>query len=121
MFYHEIVKIKSRPKTEKQNTCVECLKFITRRTQSTDECFNYPIAEGCSWCSAYNYQIYGTPNKRATFICVMHKTRALANAYFWNRHYRAIRSDKRFINYVPREWALEIISEELNKLNSLMN
>lgn len=28
---------------------LECLKKIDRRTQSTDECFYCPIAEGCSW------------------------------------------------------------------------
>jgi len=41
--------------TEKQCNCVECLRAIDRRSQSTDECFNCPIAEGCSWCTAYNY------------------------------------------------------------------
>lgn len=41
---------------------VECLKKIDRRTQSTDECFNCPVAEGCSWCTAYNYQVFGTPD-----------------------------------------------------------
>ncbi len=33
---------------------------VTRRSQSTDECFACPIASGCSWCSAYNYQCTGT-------------------------------------------------------------
>lgn len=28
---------------------IECLKKIDRKTQSTDECFYCPIAEGCSW------------------------------------------------------------------------
>ena len=41
----------------KERDCVKCLKRIDRRTQSTDECFSCPIAEGCSWCSAYNYQV----------------------------------------------------------------
>ena len=40
--------------TECHKNCVDCLNAITRRTQSTDECFYCPIAEGCSWCSAYN-------------------------------------------------------------------
>ena len=35
---------------------VECLKKVDRRTQSTDECFYCLIGEGCSWCTAYNYQ-----------------------------------------------------------------
>ena len=41
--------------TECTHNCIECLNAITRRTQSTNECFYCPIAEGCSWCSAYNY------------------------------------------------------------------
>lgn len=107
-------------KTDKQKECVRCLKCIDRRTQSTDECFNCPIAEGCSWCTAYNYEVFGTPDKRATFICEMHKARALANCYFWNRIYQKEQSGKVFINNVPDEWSLKIINkEELNKLKEL--
>lgn len=58
------------------------MQKITRRSQSTDECFYCPIAKGCSWCTAYNYEVFGTINKRATFICPMHKARALANVYY---------------------------------------
>lgn len=100
--------------------CAECLQRIDRKTQSTEECFHCPIAEGCSWCSAYNYQIFGTPDKRATFICVMHKARALANAYYWNKVYRAGKTDKQHKLHVPDDWALEIIEEsELNMLKEL--
>ena len=91
---------------------VECLKKINRRTQSTDECFYCQIAEGCSWCTAYNYQIFGTPDARATYICIMHKARALANAYFWNKYYRKNKINKRMKLYIPKEWALEIITEK---------
>lgn len=97
--------------TEEEQDCARCLKCIDRRTQSTDECFDCPIAEGCSWCSAYNYQIFGTADKRATFICVMHRARALANAYYWNSLYRKQGLSKRFAIHVPEEWALEIIDE----------
>lgn len=96
----------------KHRDCAHCLQRIDRRTQSTDECFFCPIAEGCAWCSAYNYQVFGTPDKRATFICVMHRARALANAYHWNRVYRAEGSPKRHICHVPEDWALEILSKE---------
>lgn len=93
---------------------VDCLACINRKSQSTEECFNCPIASGCAWCSAYNYQVFGTPNKRATFICCMHKARVLANVYYWRR---------RGINYemnCPKEWAIEIIGEEeYNKLDSM--
>ena len=50
----------------------------------------------------------------------MHKSRALSNVYYWNKYYRQIGSKKRMKNYCPKEWALQIISEEeyemLNKL-----
>lgn len=55
-----------------------------------------------------------------TYICVMHKARALGNLYFWNKYYRKNNMNKRMKNYVPDEWALEIISEsELNMLKEL--
>jgi len=88
------------------------LDKITRRSQSTQECFDCPIASGCAWCSAYNYEVYGTPDRRATFICPMHKARVLANVYYWNRLYKKLDMDKRFPCNVPEEWAKEIVGEE---------
>ena len=87
------------------------LKAITRRSQSTDECFYCPVARGCAWCSAYNYQVFGTVNKRATFICWMHKARSLANVYFWNKKYLKNDIRKSFAMYLPEEDALRIIDE----------
>lgn len=99
---------------------INCMAKIDRRTQSTDECFYCPIAAGCSNCSGYDYQVNGTPDSKATYICVMHKARALGNLYFWNKYYRKNNMNKRMKNYVPDEWALEIISEsELNMLKEL--
>ena len=98
--------------TECTKNCVNCLHAITRRTQSTDECFYCPIADGCSWCSAYNYQENGTPDSRCTYICDMHKARSLANVYLWNKWYRKTGQNKRFKMYCPKEWALKIINEE---------
>lgn len=95
-----------------EQDCIHCLQCIDRRTQSTDECFYCPIAEGCSWCSGYNYQIFGTPDKRATYICEMHKARALANVYYWNTLYRKKGLPDRMTMHCPKEWALQIISEE---------
>lgn len=92
--------------------CVECLNKIDRRTESTDECFYCPIAEGCSWCSAYNYQENGTPDSRCTYICDMHKARALANAYFWNKWYRKKGTAERFVIHCPEDWALPIIGKD---------
>lgn len=80
------------------------LKSITRRSQSTDECFNCPIAKGCGVCSAYNYQIFKTANKRATFICQMHKARACASAYFH------LRADAKYELHITDDMALEIMN-----------
>ena len=106
----------------KHLNCVECLKNIDRRTQSTDECFYCPIAEGCSWCTAWNYQLFGTPDKRCTNICIMHKSRALFNAWFWPRYYEKNNIDKIYNFYMPDEWSLEIVNEdELNEIKSKCN
>lgn len=85
---------------------IECMSKINRRTQSTDECFYCPIASGCAWCSGYNYEIYGTPNKRATFICVMHKARVMATHYYFKK-----KGIERQLN-IPEEWAIPIIGKE---------
>lgn len=99
---------------------IECLNCINRRSQSTDECFYCPIADGCSWCSAYNYQEFGTPNSRATYICIMHKARSLANVYFWNKYYKEKNMNKVFKLWCPDEWALDIISQdELDMLKDM--
>lgn len=105
---------------QRHQDCINCLNNITRRSQSTDECFYCPIAEGCSWCSAYNYQENGTPDKRVTYICEMHKARALANKYYWQNYYNKNNIDKKYQLNVPDEWALKIIpKEELEMLKSL--
>lgn len=107
--------------TPEQKHCSDCLKCITRRSQSTDECWNCPIASGCSWCSAYNYQCFGTADHRATFICIMHKARCLVNAYYWNKRYRLNGENKRFKLYIPEEWALDIIDEKEWKFLNILS
>lgn len=92
-------------------TIINDMQSITRRSQSTDECFYCPIAQGCAWCTAYNWEATGSYNKRVTYICPMHKARALVNVYYWNKYYHLKNIDKRKINYCPKEWALEIIDE----------
>ena len=82
------------------------MSCITRRSQSTDECYYCPIASGCGWCSAYNYEVFGTPDQRATFICIMHKARALANVYYWRKSGVSYEMD------CKKEWAVEIIGED---------
>lgn len=90
----------------------EYLDSITRRSQSTDECWNCPIAKGCAWCSGWNYQLHGTPNSRCTRICWMHKARSLANVYYWNKWYKQNSEDKIMRLWLPKEDALKIISED---------
>jgi uncharacterized protein len=106
--------------SSKEKDCINCLNCITRRSQSTDECFNCPIASGCAYCSAYNYEDTGTPNKRVTYICDMHKARCLSTAYYFNKLYKKLGMPDRFIMNVPKEWALKIISEdEFNMLQAM--
>lgn len=101
---------------EKEN--LDLISNITRRSQSTDECFYCPIAAGCAWCSAYNYEEFGTPNKRAIYICCMHKAQSLANVYYWNTLYKYLNINKKFKMYLPKEEALKIIDE--NEYNYLL-
>ena len=92
------------------------LTNVTRRCQSTDECFYCPVAQGCGWCSAYNYQEFGTVRKRTTYHCMMHKAESLANAYFWNKLCSKEQLRERFKIWLPKEDALKIISEKEYKL-----
>ena len=98
--------------TDEHRENIDFLSNITRRSQSTDECFHCPISMGCSWCSAWNYQENGSVHKRSTNICWMHRAEALANVYYWNMKYKKENSEKRFPFYLEQKYALEIISEE---------
>lgn len=99
---------------------LEMFHSITRRSQSTDECFYCPIAAGCAWCSGYNYQKTGSVNKRVTYICDMHKARSLANVYYWNKIYQKENINKTFTRYLSDEESLKIIpQDEIDLLNSL--
>lgn len=81
---------------EEDNEYLKCLSCITRKSQSTDECFNCKVARGCAWCTGYNYDAFGTPDKRAIFDCWLHKARVLANYYYWNKVYKADGDERRF-------------------------
>ncbi len=91
---------------------VKCLDCINRRTESTDECFYCPIASGCGECSAYNYEIYGTPDRKTTFSCVTHKARVMAISYLQNMTHQKNNNADLYELTIPKEWALEIIPEE---------
>lgn len=106
--------------TEKTQEIKQKLDSITRRSQSTDECFNCHIASGCAWCSAWNYQETGDINKRSTNICWMHRARVLANTYYWNKYYQQNNINKSFILYLDRNIATNIIdNSEYDKLLQL--
>lgn len=92
--------------------CINALKAVNRITQSSQECLECPIARGCSWCQAYNYQDSGDFNHRATYICEMHKARALANSYYWNRYYLQNNQNKRMKLWLEDDDALKIIPME---------
>ena len=68
--------------------------FLTldRCTQSSDECINCEVAEGCAWCQGENYDAADTNTifQRSTAICKMHKARVHANNYYWNKLYRKL-------------------------------
>ena len=102
---------------------VNILNSIKITTQSDDECINCPIATSCGWCTALNYQTFGTPDKRLKSICGMHKARILANVYYWNQVYlKGGYSNDAYEMRVPKEWALEIIDEdEYNMLLGLVD
>ena len=96
------------------------MQKVTWKSQSTDECINCPIATGCAWCSAYNYELFGTINKRSTNICLTHKARSLVNSYFYNRCFIKHNIEKRIPINLAKEEALKIINkQEYEKLISL--
>ena len=68
--------------------------FLTldRCTQSTQECIDCEVAEGCAWCQGENYDAADTPTiyQRATAICKMHKAQVRANNYYWNKLFRKL-------------------------------
>ncbi|MDD7632113.1 MAG: radical SAM peptide maturase, CXXX-repeat target family [Parabacteroides sp.] len=60
---------------------------LDRCTQSTQDCIDCDVAEGCAWCQGENYDAADTNTiyQRSTAICKMHKARVRANNYYWNR------------------------------------
>lgn len=99
-------------KREKEKECISCMHCVTRHSQSTDQCFYCPVAMGCAWCSAYNYQVNGTINKRVTFNCDVHKATGLGAVYYWNTYYKQHHIDRHYDLWCPKEWAIPIIGEE---------
>lgn len=110
--------------SKKKNPWLLKLCSIDMTTQcghdDNKKCLTCPISSGCALCTGFNYDYYGDPNHKAPFICDTHKARVLANVYYWNKLYQQLNIDKKFKCNVPKEWALQIISEdEYNKLMDL--
>ena len=99
-------------KTNKEKEIADYMFSITRRSQSTDECYYCPVASGCAWCSGWNYQENGDVNIRSTNICLAHKARVLANVYYWNKFYKLNQINEKFDLNLAEEEALQIISKE---------
>lgn len=90
---------------------IKALRAITRQSQSTQECLDCPINAGCAWCTAYNYEMTGSPNSRVTYICCMHKARCLAQYYHHNKIHLRHPDHLPLRVAIPKEWALEIIDD----------
>ena len=89
---------------------------VTYKSQSPQECIECPVSSECGWCSALNYQEFGTINKRTTYTCLMHKARVLANYYYQNK----MGGNYPFL--INKQDAIDIIGEnETNYLIGLAN
>ena len=99
-------------KTDEEKKIKEDFDKITRKSQSPEKCMSCPISTGCGWCSGYNYELYGTANKRSINICWSHKGRVLASCYYYSkRHIKIGDVDAKKIN-LPYEEAVEILGKE---------
>lgn len=85
--------------------------FLTldRCTQSTEECKNCEVAEGCAWCQGENYDSADTHTiyQRSTAICKMHKARVRANNYYWNKLFRKLEIEGERENFERNRAELE--------------
>lgn len=80
--------------------------------EDNKKCLTCQIAQGCALCTGYNYDKFGDPNHKATFICVMHQARVMVNFYYWSKLYKKLNIRKNFELNISEEWALKIISKE---------
>jgi hypothetical protein len=56
--------------------------------------------------------VFGTVDKRATFVCEMHKARSLATVYFHNIYHKKMNDGQVKDLWIPKQWAIPIIGEE---------
>lgn len=89
---------------------------VSYQSQSPQECIDCPVSSECGWCSALNYQEFGTINKRTTYTCLVHKARVLVNYYYQNK----MGGNYPFL--INKQDAIDIIGEdETNYLMELAN
>lgn len=99
-------------KTNDQLKIKKELDSITRKSQSTKECMECPVSTGCGWCSGYNYELYGTANKRCTNICYSHKGRVLASCYYYNRRHIELNDVNHKKINLPYNEVVDILGKE---------
>jgi len=87
--------------------------FLTldRCTQSTRECIDCEVANGCAWCQGENYDAAesNTIFQRSTAICKMHKARVRANNYYWNKLYRKLELENERENFEKNKKETHVI------------
>ena len=109
---------------EQNSKVLNMMDNITRRSQTNDICFECPLSNKCANCSALGHTIFGTPNKRTTFICIQMIAEHLANVYYWNlvgiKHPEWNLPVRKLVT--PDEWNLLVVDkEELNYIKDLEN
>ena len=107
---------------EQDSEILKMMDRITRRSYSNDICYECPLSNDCGACVALGHAIFGTPNKKASFICIQMIAEHLSNVYYWNnlllKHPEYNLPVRK--NVVPDEWALLVIDkEELESLKLL--
>lgn len=98
--------------TQAQRETKAMLDGITLTSQSTEECIHCPVARGCAWCSGYNYERTGTPDKRITHICLAHKARVLAACYYYLKRFCTLGDCDPKPIYLPRAEAESLIGKK---------
>ncbi len=73
--------------TEEEITNNDMFDGITAWSCADEECRNCPIASACGYCSAYNYEVFGTVTKRTKFHCNTHRVRYLVS-YYYQQNYK---------------------------------
>ena len=101
--------------SKEENEWLNKLKQVTMSSQCHHEdnkkCLTCSIATGCSLCTGYNYDKFGDPNHKATYICETHQARVMANSYYWNKLYKKLGLNKKFKFNIDKKWALNIVNK----------